>query len=99
MLVIPTVATPNQSLNVVLGIQAARIDAWQTDFGMFLSLFVDGEAVVTSVICEDRNRIVRDAYHGFVGDLAFIDTQGTDDPVYTGLNSRWFLVYVEPADL
>lgn len=99
MLIIPIQPVANQSLNVVLATQAARIDVAQNDWGMFLSLYVDGEPIANGVICEDRNRIVRAPYTGFIGDLAFIDIQGKDDPVYTGLNTRWFLVYLEAADL
>ncbi|WP_321900039.1 hypothetical protein [Paraburkholderia heleia] len=29
------------------------------------------------------------------GDLAFMDMQGADDPQYTGLGSRWLLVWLE----
>jgi hypothetical protein len=43
--------------------------------------------------------IVRNTYLGFVGDIAFLDTQGQDDPVYTGLGSRFILVYFYPSDL
>ncbi|MCP1257899.1 phage baseplate plug family protein [Acetobacter lambici] len=32
------------------------------------------------------------------GDLAFADTQGTQDPDYTGLGSRFVLVYAEDAN-
>lgn len=99
MLVIPTVAVPNQTFNVVLAQQAVRIDIAQNDFGMFLTLYIDAAPVAAGVICQDRNRIVRAPYTGFIGDLAFVDTQGTDDPVYTGLNTRWFLVYLEAGDL
>ena len=46
-----------------------------------------------------RNRIVRDTYLGFLGDLAFFDLQGEDDPYYTGLGDRWVLGYLTTADL
>lgn len=36
--------------------------------------------VVYGVICQHANRIVRDAYLGFTGDLAFYDLVGSDDP-------------------
>lgn len=49
--------------------------------------------IITGVLCQDRNRIVRNAYLGFVGDLAFIDTQGTGDPVQAALGTRYLLTY------
>ncbi len=103
MQVIPTQPVPNQTLQVQLGSQAAVINIWQTAYAMFITLYVGNELVVASRIAENLNRIVRYAYLGFVGDLAFVDTQagagGATDPVYTGLGSRYQLLYLEPADL
>lgn len=66
---------------------------------MFLDLYVANSLIIGGVICENANRIVRSSYLGFVGDLAFFDTQGEEDPIYTGLGSRWVLDYLEPADM
>jgi len=43
-------------------------------------------------------------YLGFQGDFLFLDTQAsetnpTEDPQYSGLGSRWQLMYFTPADL
>lgn len=38
------------------------------------------ELVVGGVVAHHATRIVRDTYLGFVGDLAFYDTQGEEDP-------------------
>lgn len=40
----------------------------------------DAAQIIAGVICHNATRIVRDTYLGFIGDLAFFDTQGTDDP-------------------
>jgi hypothetical protein len=50
-------------------------------------------------ICQNLNFLVRSLYLGFVGDLAFNDTQGTANPVYTGLGTRFQLVYLTPAEV
>ncbi len=97
MIVIPTQATPNQNLQVQLANQPCSISIYQEAYGLFLDLYVNNALVIGGVICENLNRIVRSAYLGFVGDLAFVDTQGTDDPIYTGLGDRWQLVYI-PAE-
>jgi hypothetical protein len=47
------------------------------------------------VLCRDLVYLVREAYLGFTGDLTFIDAEGADDPQYSGLGSRWQLVYIE----
>lgn len=99
MQVIPTQPIPNQIMQVQLDQQPCSIHIYQTAYGMFMDLFVGGVPVVYGVICENLNRIVRDLYLGFSGDLLFNDTQGTSDPVYTGLGSRFELVYIEATEL
>lgn len=101
MQTIPLQATPSQRVAVTLNKQACTILVYQKSSGMFLDLEVDGKPLLTGVICQNRNRLVRARYLGFLGDLAFVDTQGTTDPVYTGLGvgGRYALVYYEPIDL
>jgi len=60
---------------------------------VLLDLFVNDVLVIGGVLCLNQNLIVRDSYLGFVGDLAFIDTQGNDDPQISGIGSRWLLTY------
>ena len=59
----------------------------------------DHVLIIGGVICENLNRIVRSLYLGFAGDLAFIDNQGSTDPVYTGLGTRYSLAYIEADEL
>ncbi len=75
------------------------LNVYQFAYGLFVDVYLGPTLVIGGVICENRNRIVRSAYLGFVGDLAFVDSQGSEDPVYTGLGGRWQLVYLEEADL
>lgn len=98
MLVVPLQALPNQVVTVTLGGQVCRIAVQQQDAGMFCNLYVNNVLMIGGVICENINRLVRDVYRNFIGDLIFLDTQGDADPVYTGLGSRWQLVYLEPGD-
>lgn len=94
--IIPLLATPSQTLSVRLGAQACRVHVYQKTTGLFLDLYVNDTLVVGGVIARNGARIVRDAYLGFVGDLAFSDTQGAEDPQYAGLGTRWVLAYVTP---
>jgi len=91
--VIPVSAVPSQVFTVQLSQQACKIALRQRRTGLFVDLSVDGAVMLQGVLARDRVRIVRDAYHGFTGDLFFMDTQGADDPDYTGLGSRWMLCY------
>jgi hypothetical protein len=99
MQIIPLQPIPNQSFQAQLGTQTCTINLFQYQFGLFLTLFVGTTLIVASVPCENLNRIVRSPYLGFSGDLVFWDQQGSADPIYTGLGSRWQLVYVAPGDL
>lgn len=96
---IPLAAIPNQTLQVQLGTQPTVLNIYQMAYGLFCDVIVAGETIIAGVTCENLNRIVRSTYLGFVGDLAFVDTQGSTDPVYTGLGTRYLLLYLEEADL
>lgn len=99
MLTVPLQAVPSQSLSISLSGQACQLDVYQKSTGLFMDVYVNDELIIGGVICENINRIVRDLYLGFLGDFVFIDTQGTDDPYYTGLGDQFQLVYLEPDDL
>jgi hypothetical protein len=99
MLTIPLQATPAQSLSAVLGGQNCQINVYQKSTGLFLDLSVSNSPIIAATICLDRVRLVREPYLGFIGDLVFADTQGTADPVYTDLGSRFILLYLEASDL
>lgn len=99
MLVVPLVAVPSQTLTIQLSNQPCTINVYQLSTGVFVDLYVNDAPIITSVIGQDRNRIVRDAYLGFIGDLAFFDTQAADDPYFTGLGARWILGYLTNDDL
>ena len=99
MLAIPLNAVPSQNLNVTLDGQLCQLSVYQKNSGLYINVSINNVLIIGGVLCLDRNRIVRDAYLGFVGDLGFIDTQGTNDPTYDGLGDRYQLIYLEAADL
>lgn len=99
MQIIPLQAVQNQALQVQLAGQPCQINIYQLAPGLFADLYVAGALIIGGVICENVNRIVRSAYLGFVGDLIFIDTQGSTDPIYTGLGARYQLAYLSTDDL
>lgn len=99
MRVIPLRPVPNQTLTTLLDLQQCQINVYQKRNGMYLDLYMDNSLVIGGVICENLNRIVRSIYLGFSGDLAFTDNQGETDPVYTGLGTRYSLLYLTAADL
>ena len=99
---VPLNAIPNQQQQVQLGNQGCTIAIQQTAYGLFLSLYVGTALIVASVLCENLVRIVRDVYLGFDGDLAFCDSQGSSDPVFSGFGgptARYQLLYLSETDL
>lgn len=59
-----------------------------------MDINVDGEDIATAVIALDAVPLVCREYAGFIGNLLFIDTQGSSDPSYDGLGGRFALVYL-----
>lgn len=64
-----------------------------------MDLSVNNTVLFTGAICHSGSLLVRYPYLGFIGDLAFRDTQGGEDPSYTGLGTRWQLMYLSPSDV
>lgn len=98
MLTIPITAIPAQTFDAKLGGQNCTITIRQKDQGLFIDLAVNSLPVVSGVICRNLNRIVRYGYLGFIGDLCFVDTQGNEDPDYSGLGDRWVLMYLAEGE-
>jgi hypothetical protein len=99
MLLVGALAIPNQQLSCQLNSQAVGVNIYQYAYGLFMDVYVAGTAIITGVICENLNLIVRDAYLGFQGDFVWFDGVGASDPVYTGIGTRFKLVYLSPTDL
>jgi hypothetical protein len=99
MKIIPTQPVKNQAVTVTLAGQSCQINLYAKLYGMFADLYVSNARVTRGVLVLDRNRMVRSVYLGFVGDLIVYDTQGTSDPTYDGLGSRYLLAYLEADEL
>jgi hypothetical protein len=95
--VIPLLTVASQLLTVQLNQQNCNINVYQGIGGLFIDLGINGKLIIGGVIAHDRCKIVRDPYLGFTGDLAFWDSQGTQDPDWTGLNQRYYLGYFYPT--
>jgi hypothetical protein len=98
--IVPLLPVPDQTLLTQLSDQSVKLRVRQLRYGLYVYVYVDSgdTLVIGGVKGLDRNRIVRSAYLGFVGDFSFFDTQGTDDPQYSGLGTRWQLVYLLPSE-
>lgn len=99
MQIVPLQPIANQSMQCQLNGQACIIEVFQNAYGLFFTLYVGAQLIKASVICENLVALVRESYFGFSGDFAFLDTQGSNNPIFTGLGSRYVLIYFTPADL
>ena len=76
---------------------------------LYCDLSIDGTAIFTGVACLNLVPLNARTYIGLAGNLGFLDTQGTSDPTWDGLGTRYVLCYqdsgidadgdVEPSDV
>lgn len=98
MVTIPLQATASQVTRIILGNQNCVIRLYQKNEGLFFDLNSNGVDIVTCVIARNADLLVCRTYVGFVGNLMFIDTLGDTDPNYSGLTSRYNLLYLNEAE-
>lgn len=98
---IPLAAVPSQRLSVpALGGQDSQINVYQRGDSLYFDLALDGVPIVTTKACRNEvPMLLASRYLGYKGDFVFLDTQGDQEPHYTGLGSRWFLVYLTEAEV
>ncbi|MDN8598614.1 hypothetical protein Q0A17_04150 [Citrobacter sp. S2-9] len=95
MKIIPIEPVPNQKLNIVLSQQNCSLKIYQKSGLVYVDLAVAGTPVVYAGFARNRVDLVRGRYLHFIGNLKFVDTQGSSDPVYSGFNTRWLLTCEE----
>lgn len=113
MQVIPLSAVPSQTLQFTADGQACQMSVYTLtgydysdptlstpNTNLYMDFSYNGVDVTDTAICLNEKRLlVNRQYLGFSGDFMFIDTQGDADPAYTGLGTRWLLIYLEANDL
>lgn len=83
-LTIPLQATANQIVAFMLNGSSYSAEINMRGEGLYITLKVDNELVLS-------NRALL-SYAPIGYELQLADTLGVEDPVYTGLGSRWILV-------
>ena len=84
---------PSQKILVTLNGQNCTLILRSLAGKQYLSLSVDSSPVFYNTLIVDRIPLKKYDYLPFVGDLASVDTQGTDDPDYKQWNTRFQLIY------
>lgn len=98
MLQIPIQPVPSQQLQVVLAGQNCQIAIYLRGTNLYVDLNVNGLDIAIATLAQDVNALNPISYSTFQGQLMFTDTQGTSDPTYDGLGSRYQLVYLTAAE-
>lgn len=100
---IPLRATGNQTLQVVLDGQNCSLRLYTRGLSdgvetLFCDLSIDQEPVFYGCPCLDGLPMPLYAWLGMTGQLVFIDMEGDEAPRWSGLGSRWKLLYMSPAE-
>ena len=98
MLNVPLRPVECQKLSVILGDQNCQLFVYQKPQGLFVDVVANGVTIVTAVLALNKVPVVCRQYAGFTGNLVFLDTHGDDDPHYTVLGNRYFLLYLTDED-
>ncbi|OOF42930.1 hypothetical protein BKK51_12310 [Rodentibacter trehalosifermentans] len=94
--IIPLQQTPNQSLSFNIGTQSIHLTlVTRNDKQLFATVQANNQLIVANRICLDAVPLISVDYLPIVGNLAFFDTQGKENPNYKELGSRFVLVYSE----
>ena len=93
---IPLQQTPNQTLSFQIDRQDIHLSLVTRNNGkLYATIKVGNKLIVANRLCLNLVPLIGVDYLPIKGNLAFIDKEGNDDPVYTGLNARFIFIYSE----
>lgn len=91
--IIPLDPLPNQTFNIELDGQQCTFEFITRGVFMYMNLTVNDEVLMNGQICLNGVDLIQYNKNKFKGKIYFKDTSGNLDPLYYGLNDRWFLYY------
>lgn len=89
---------PAQTFNIVLDGQNCTISLYWRQTRLYLDLNVGATEICRGAICQNRADIMQSPSPDFSGTLHFFDLEGEQAPHYSGLNSRWLLLYLAAGE-
>ena len=95
---IPVSPIANQRFSLELDKQQVEIELRQIGPALMCSVWVDEQVVFQNSICGNISRVGQFKSNLFDGVLFFVDTQGTSDPVFTGLGERYKFYFASVDD-
>lgn len=96
---VPLQSVTSQQVTTLLGNQKCQIAVYQKPQGLFVDLAVNGTDISSGILALNGMSICPFNYAAFVGYLMFCDMQGSDDPSYDGLGTRFLLIYLTGAEV
>lgn len=94
MITIALQPVPNQTVSCAAGGQQLRLAIYHRLGKIYMDVNCNGTDIANGAICLNGAKVVKSAYL-MVGNLAIVDIQGANDPEYSGLGSRYLLIYDE----
>ena len=101
---IPVRPEPNQTFQVVLHDQDCSLRIYARNMAdgsepLYMDLYVDEQPIFYGTLCKDALVLPLYDYMPFEGGLLFVDMNGAEDPQWSGLGTRWQLVYLTQAEV
>lgn len=91
MKIIPLEAVPNQRVSIILDSTAYTIEVLTRNDRLYVTIWAEAQRILA-------NRFLA-CYAPLIREFVLIDLDGTEDPVYNGLGTRWLLAFAEESDL
>lgn len=89
---------PSQIVRIVLDNQNVQLKVYDKGGRIYIDVNSDGSDIVTAALVFNGNPVRCCAYIPFRGNFVFIDVQGSENPEYIGLGSRYKLIYLTAAE-
>ncbi len=93
LLEIPIRSIPGQMFLVVLNGQNCYFKILSRRGHLFCGLTIDETPVFDGMVCRDRLPLKQSRVQPLIGNVAFFDTEGEEDPRWKGLGTRFRFVY------
>ncbi|MCX8667427.1 hypothetical protein J3T99_07365 [Acetobacteraceae bacterium B3987] len=90
---IPLQPTAAQSMSCPIAGLQCQIWLRQLATGLYLDLTASTTPLLRGILCQNETDLIRNPACLLPGRLYFTDTQGHDDPIFSGLGSRFLLHY------
>lgn len=94
---IPLQPVPAQQLTCTLSGRSCSFWVRQLSTGLYVDVRVDDQPAIIGAVGFNGLDLIRNPVSPLPGRLFFTDTQGTDDPYYDNLGSRFILQYDDGA--